>query len=138
MSYDLVPRNKEVGTFSFGIFSWSWMMLSGVGLVIGCGQAMKPLTEIHRGRDGEGTPFSNDGYRVTALEAKMMAAAARGLVGIQRCINKEWESLTGEQRENAKRLAEDKIYKPSVRDDFIEKAEKFADWAEKSGGFRIV
>jgi len=138
MGYDLSSRNKEAGDFYMGAFSWSWMINAGVGLVIGTGPAKNPASYSYTPDAKGASPQTNDGYRVTAEQARMMAAAARGLVNVERFIAKEWEQMSEEDRKLDTEWNErSKIYRTPVRDDFIDKAAAFAEWAEKSGGFAI-
>lgn len=138
MGYVLVPRNKAVGAFNMGSFTWSWILNAGVGLVIGTGPAKNPCTHSYV-RDAKGrSPHCNDGYRVTAEQARAMALVARGLVQVQRFINTEWDQMS----ENARKDASDRnsmthLYRDAIRDDFLDTAERFAEWAAMSGGFTI-
>jgi hypothetical protein len=66
---------------------------------------------------------------VTDEEARIMARMARNVVAVQR-------SLSDDDRTDP--LAHEPPKWPSkFRDDWTDQYEKFADWAEKSGGFSI-
>jgi hypothetical protein len=139
MGFDLKPRNKNHPWFSMGVFVWSWLLNEGVGLVIGTMSGMEPCEYYFTPRKGL-DPNLNDGFRVTAIEARCMAAAARTLVAGYKQIEKEWSTLTEAEREEQYRYANTpRIYKyrPPVKKSFLEIAQQFADWAEKSGGFTI-
>lgn len=138
MGYDLKPRNKNLEWFSMGAFSWSWMLNAGVGLVIGTGNAIEPAQYSYVPDKKGASPQSNDGYYVTSKEAKTMAIVARGLVRVERFKADQWGKYSPEmQKEMQGWNGKYKTYNMPVRSDFIDKAEKFADWAEKSGGFWI-
>jgi len=132
MGMHLRPRNKKAETFYMGAFSWGWMLRSGVGLCIGASRC--PLwaeggsMSIHddEGRD----PFCNDGYYVTADEARAMSHAAMGLANRETTLWGWWEAMPADTRPT-ERGAE------LVRRDFIEKAERFSQWAYQSHGFWI-
>lgn len=134
MSYDLKPVKKNVEWLRMGAFSWSWLMNAGVGLVVGQGESKNPGAYSYIHQEKGGSPLSNDGYKVSSAKAKMMAVVARGIVSKYRFINNEWNELSEEEREKQSKVD---WYVKGVREDFLEKAEKFADWAETSGGFRI-
>lgn len=139
MSYDLVPRNKELEPLYFGAFSWSWMLRAGVGLVIGTGDSIVPASYRYmpdkRGRD----PNSNDGFHVTSKQAKLMAEVAKGLLSVEYGKHKEYEEASAAERErwDAPGSLGTGLYHLPVRKDFLEKVERFVEWAPKSGGFWI-
>ena len=138
MGYDLKPKNKELEWFTMGAFSWSWMLDAGVGLVLGQGKGIKPATYRYIPDKKGASPCSNDGFHVTSKQAKIMAHVTRGLVSVERGKVEEWERMSEEERKQMEDWNVTRsIYNLPVRSDFIDKAEKFADWAEKSGGFRI-
>ena len=137
--YDLIPRNKNVNSFSIDGFSWPLMLNEGVGLIIGAMEGVNPSTDIYELRKGC-NPYGNDGFRVTSKEAWAMAKAARNLVSGYRYIQKIWDEFSDEEKEwryeNNKNLHNFK-YKEPVNEEFLEKVLSFADFAEKSGGFTI-
>ena len=138
MGYDLKPRNKELEWYSMGIFSWSWMLNKGVGLVIGTGYAIKPAQYSYIADKRGASPQSNDGYYVTSKQAKIMAVVARGLVSVEKFKVQQWNEYTPEiQKQMQDWNDKHKLYNMPVREDFINKVENFAEWAEKSGGFWI-
>lgn len=136
MSFDLRPRNKAMGDFEAGGFFWPWMLEAGVGLPVGHGPAFSPGQFIYRRRpDGKSLGY-NDGARVTSAEAKQMAMLARWVADHQDMLDAEWEKLPEAERT---RMAENRtgLYKKPVRRDWVEHMRAFAEWAEKSGGFRV-
>jgi len=139
MGFDLVSRNKKLNSFYMGSFSWSWMLDAGVGLVLGAGRGVEPATCIWLPDNKGRSPYYNDGFRVTAAQARAMALAARGLVAVKESINDTWASLDAITADKYKRadVLGLSLYQQPVRDDFIEKAQAFADWAEQSQGFAV-
>ncbi|MDY7043620.1 hypothetical protein RVS70_05315 [Virgibacillus sp. M23] len=138
MVYDLKPKNEELDWFSMGAFSWSWMLDAGVGLVLGQGKGIKPATYRYIPDENGASPRSNDGYYVDEEKAKIMAQVARGLVSVERGKTDEWNAMSEEEREQIDKWSlRSNIYNLPIREDFVDKAEKFADWSEKSGGFEI-
>lgn len=140
MGYDLNPINKALNSLSIGAFSWPiFLQDTGMGYVLGYGSGFKPGSYVYN--DGNnGSPVSNDGYKVTSSEAKAMAKVARGYVSVQRFVNKEWEVLSEEeakQCEESNNRHSFKIYRSKMHEDHLVWLEKFADWAEKSKGFTI-
>lgn len=140
MGYDLIANNKEVEGISIGAFSWPiYLQETGMGYVLGYGTGFKPGSYVYS-QGNNGSPVSNDGYKVTSAEAKMMAKVARGYVAVQRYVNKEWEELTEEHAKECEQSNERhsfKIYRPKMHEDHLKWLEKFADWADKSRGFKI-
>lgn len=141
MGFDLRARKKGVEGFHMGAFSWSWMLREGVGAVVGYFPGIEPSSFFYHDRkDGRCVAY-NDGAIVSAKEAKQMAFLARLLAQKEDTINAHWESTTDEYRELIEganeRHATYKIYKTPVRRDFVQNVRSFADWAEKSGGFRV-
>lgn len=115
MGYDLVPRNKKVKEFYFGAFSYPV-------LIEACGAYFPVIrtNENHGGwrwmpskrMGGYEMPLllTNDGFKITAAEAKVMARCARNYADLK---------------------------EGQMREDFVEKLRIFADWAEKSSGFKV-
>lgn len=134
MGYDLYARNKELEPYHFGAFSWSWMLQQGIGLILGTGPAMEPASYSWIGDKKGRDPNTSDGFFVTAAQARAMSMAATGLAKTKRFLNTQWEKLTPEEYKNYEKVD---IFKKPVREDFIEKVEKFAEWAKKSKGFAI-
>lgn len=136
MGFDLYARNKEAGHFYMDAFSWSWMLEAGVGLPVGHGHGYAPgMFCFSRRPDGKCLSY-NDGARVTAKEARMMAMVARWVADHQDRLHELWMQESGEDRQ---RMTDDRmrLFTPPVRRDFVDKAREFADWADKSGGFRV-
>lgn len=136
MGYDLSPRNKSAGTFHAGAFSWSWALEAGLGLPFGHGRGIKPAQFVYSGRPDGLCLSYNDGARVTAKEARLMATVARWICEYQDNVWNVWNSYSEEQRE-AMRTDKNGLYHLPVRRDFIDRLRAFADWAETSGGFRV-
>lgn len=139
MGYTLLPINKDTEDFSPGIFTWPIMLQdTGMGYVLGYGEGRRPATYVYQ--DGnKGSPVSNDGYKVTSLEAKMMAAVGRGYLNVQRFVNKEWDSLPQQIKErDEKEVINGKpLYRKHVHEDYLKKIEAFVEFAEKSKGFKV-
>ena len=136
MGYDLRPRNKGVDTFSMGAFSYGWMMETAVGLVVGYGPGLQPGSYVCYKRKDDCDLMCNDGGRVSAKEAKEMAKMARLVAQQQDRLHFHFEKLDEETQKNYQENKY-KLYQLPVRKDFIEKMRNFADFAEKSGGFRV-
>lgn len=134
MSFDLSPRNKTMPSHRMGAFSWGWMLDAGVGLPIGYGIGFLPGQYVHHTRPDGKSPADNDGARITAAEAKEMAKVARWVADYQDALHSEWEKMLDAERIRIAALQDRNV---PVRRDFVEKVRAFADWAEKSGGFRI-
>jgi hypothetical protein len=140
MPFELNPQNKELDSLFVGGFSWPmFLQETGMGYVLCYGAGFKPGSYVYN-NNNNGSPVSNDGYKVTSTEAKMMAKVAMGYVTVQRFVNKEWDELPETERsyyENAKSLGEQPLYRGKMHEDHLKFLEKFADWAEKSKGFTI-
>lgn len=140
MGYTLQPRNKKVEALDFGIFSWPILLEeTGIGYIIGYGKGRRPATNVYQGGNN-GSPVTNDGYKVSAFEAKAMGMMARGYLSVKRFVNKEWETL--DERDKAfcktQTVSDGKLlYVQEVGEGILEKLEKFAEFAEKSQGFSI-
>jgi hypothetical protein len=136
MGFDLKPRNKAAGFFHMGAFSWHWMLEAGVGLPFCYGKGIEPAQFVYGGRKDGLCIGYNDGARITASEARTMATLARWVADYQDAVHRLHDEATEEAR---KRWESDphRIYSLPVRRDFIKLARDFADWAEKSGGFRV-
>jgi homoserine acetyltransferase len=134
MGYDLIPRNKKIDSICIGAFSWPIMLDMGVGAVIKTGAAMNPASysfvRDKKGRD----PNKNDGFYVTAEEARAMGMVAEGLWHIKTFINKEWDKLTEEEKEQYKKFD---FYKQETNEKFLNLLKRFAEFAYNSQGFGI-
>jgi hypothetical protein len=112
--FDLRAKNKGVDDVQFSWFFWRQIMeQTGAGYVLGVGfYGDDPGKYVYSVPSvGGGSPMSNDGYEVTEAEAKAMAMCCRGYVAVKRYIE-----------------ADSVIYR---------EIERFAEFAECSGGFRI-
>lgn len=121
MSYDLKPIKRGVEQFTFGAFSWP-VLIEACGYLFPCVSiGAKYCYQPGLDQRIEKGPLliTNDGMKITAAEAKIMARIARNYVAIQRG------------------LPDDSDAPRKIRTDFVDRFEKFADWAERSGGFRI-
>ena len=153
MGYDLIARNKSADTFHFGAFSFP-VLLEACGYLFPC---------IHNGSrwycvfgvdprmpksDKYPRVLSNDGFKVTAEEAKIMARIARNYVEIQHSLpdSNETQDMRSksvfakddvEKLMNAMHGNKDEPWPVKIRTDFAAKFAEFAEWAEKSGGFEI-
>ena len=135
MGYDLQARNKNIEDHTVGAFTWSIMLQeSGAGYIIGYGKGVIPGTYVYHSENQNGTPNSNDGYKITAKEAKMISYVVYGYVAVCRFNNKTWEGFTEEEKIERK---ERTMYVQPVDEGWLKKVEKFAEFADKSGGFRI-
>lgn len=136
MGFDLRPRNKNLKTFQMGAFCYGWMMDSPVGWVVGYTKGITPASYIAYVRSDDCDLMQNDGGHVSAREAKEMAKMARLVAENQERLHNQFDKLD----ENTKKLYQENkngYYNLPIRKDFIEKIKEFADFAEKSGGFRV-
>lgn len=134
MGYHLKPKNKELDYFSFGAFSWSWLLKSGAGLAVNVTRGLEPSSYYYIPDKKGRSPQSNDGYYVTSKNAKLMAQLTRVIVNGEHIFARDWEKLS-DDRKNF--FSNSLGIQGAVRDDFLDRAEQFADWAEKSKGFWI-
>jgi hypothetical protein len=141
MGYDLVPKNKAVKGISFGAFWWPIMLQeTGMGYVLGYGAGRTPASYVYIPDKRGASPVSNDGYSVSSKEASMMAAIARGFVSVNRFIQKEWDVIPEDQKTTdwEYKTHEGKLlYNRPWHEDRLKQIEAFADFAEKSKGFKI-
>ncbi len=140
MGFDLIPRNKAVGEFRIGAYAWPSLLDQGIGWPLGRYPGLLPGQYIHTvDRTRRGTPDTNDGYRVTATEAREMAKIAWYVSAQHRAWREHWETLPTSTRELVEQKCHDSpsVYRVPPRWEFIDLTERFADWAERSGGFRI-
>lgn len=151
MSYDLRPRNKDVEEFKFGAFSFP-VLLEACGYLFSCiqdgGRWYCAFGNDKRMGDSYPLILSNDGFKVTDEEARIMARIARNFVTIQRTLPDEnkTQDMRSQKSMNrdSLRMMIDAMHgnKPGpwpvkIREDFTDKFERFAEWAERSGGFSI-
>jgi hypothetical protein len=159
MSYDLKALNPalpdERRYFHFGAFSWS-PLLEACGYLWPClskgGHWYCVWGADPRMPKGDNYPrlLSNDGFIVTADEAKIMARVARNFVLVQRSLPEENRGAGTPatqmrfERQDVEAMllramtdAEPNPWPVKIRDDFTEKYAQFAEWADQSGGFEI-
>lgn len=139
MSFDLYPRNKKIKEIRMGWFTWSmFLQETGMGYVLGYGKSRAPGGYVYQ-LGNHGSPVSNDGYIVRADEARAMAMVVRGFVSVQRYVNEEWEQIPEEDRDRQKNLTNgiSRVYRDTWAEERLQQLEKFADFAEKSSGFKI-
>lgn len=154
MGYDLAAKNEETGDFHFGAFSFP-ILLEACGYLWPCVQGGSQwfcaFGVDPRMPEGDDYPrlLSNDGFEVTDEEAKIMARIARNFVAVQRRLPDDNKPQDARGKAEFKRddlvaLMNKAMFGGStepwpvkIREDFTDKFEKFADWAEKSGGFAI-
>lgn len=157
MGYDLTavaPVDGADAQFHFGSFSWG-PLLEACGYLWPLAQKGGQWYCVFGVDQRLGTDYplllSNDGFTVTAEEAKIMARCARNFVAVQRSLpvpDPESRPVVdrpeGIDREGLVKLlhrtvsgGSDDPWPRKLRDDFIDKYEHFADWADKSGGFEV-
>jgi hypothetical protein len=134
MGYDFRPKKKDAGDFYLGAFSWP-VLVEQFGCMFPFMQKIKwycvfGIDERMPATDTYPRIISNDGFKVRNDEAKMMAQMARNYVAIQRSLPEQPEIPFNTPDEL-------KPWPRKIRTDFVDQFEKFADWAEKSGGFSI-
>lgn len=135
MSYDLKPRNKNIEELRIGAFTWPIILQdTGMGYILGYGKNITPGSYIYQ-QGNNGSPVSNDGYKVSSFEAKAMAKIARGYISVKKFINKQYDEMQSNTREQYMNYKD--LYEQPISIDFLNIIENFADFAEKSGGFEI-
>jgi hypothetical protein len=92
---------------------------------------------------------SNDGFHVNAEEARILARCARNYVAIQRSLPDDAKgdgipSVASFDRPAIEALLVKALsgtasepWPMKIRDDFVDKFDEFASWAEQSKGFEI-
>lgn len=136
MPYDLIPRNRQQGEMTIGAFAWPWMLEAGLGLPLTHGKGIEPGSFVYADRpDGRCVAY-NDGARVSAGEAKEMAKLARWIADYQDTLHTIFDRQPDDVKERQLKN-EHRLYHIPVRRDWVAKLREFADWAEKSGGFRV-
>lgn len=136
MGYSLMPKNKDAGCPKGMILTWPQILNeTGVCYLFGYGDNTISLgTYIYDESRGPGSPVSNDGFKVTSSEAKIMAKMFRGYVFVKRAIREEWNKKTEEEKKIMMAINVG-LVPPS--EDFINKIESLIGFCEKSGGFTI-
>ena len=137
MSYDLTPRNKKAGDYRIGAFTWPQMLKEGLGLVLGTGDGFRPAEFIYLERPDGLCVHYNDGAHVTAKECKDLVKVSRWIADIQTGRLRQWEKVWPEEQQRMKSAERPDLYKLPWHPDVIQRFRDFADWCEKSGGFRI-
>lgn len=136
MGYDLTPIRSEAGSPSGMIMTWPIILQeTGAGYLLGYGiNTVKAGYYVYDGRRGPGSPVSNDGFKVSASEAKAMAKLFRGYVRVKRAIRQEYEKISSEDKAIYSQFD---WYNEPPCEEFINKVEELAEFCEKSKGFRI-
>lgn len=135
MSYDLHAVKKDIKSIRVGAFSWPiFLQETGAGYVLGYGEGLRPATYVYQSGNN-GSPASNDGYKVSASEAKAMAMVMFGFVSVQKFVISEWEKIEPEQQEEMKKFD---CYKMPWHIDRLTQLEEIAKFIQESGGFRIT
>lgn len=140
MSYDLYPINKKIKEMSIGAFMWPIMLQeTGAGYVVGYGSGRSPASYVFSPDKKGASPVSNDGYKISALEAKMMATVIRGYLSVQRFVNKEWDEMEEYRRKDLQETLScgKYLYRQYFHEDRLKQFERFAEFAEQSKGFKI-
>lgn len=140
MGYDFRAVKRGVDGFHLGAFSWPWMLDQGPGLLLGYGTGLKPGSYVYKANGGArgGSPVTNDGYRVGARDAKILARLLRELADVHDHRRRAFDAESEEWRNRVTALSSrDQVYKLPVRADFVAQMRGFAEWAERSGGFRV-
>jgi len=138
MGYDLEPQNKELDGFHFGAFSFP-VLQEACGYLWSCihnsGQWYCVWGVDERMPEGDTYPrlISNDGFLVTEDEARIMARIARNYVAVQRSLQDDRVLPVNP----FSLISPSSTWPQKIRDDFVDKFEAFADWADQSGGFEI-
>ena len=112
------------------------MLDAGLGLVLGTGAGFRPAQFIYISRPDNKCVQYNDGAHVTAKECKDLAKVSRWIADIQDARIKQWAEVAPDEQH---RMSADKsgLYKLPWHPDVVKRFRDFADWVEKSGGFRI-
>lgn len=154
MGYDLTAKNSAAGGFHFGAFSFPVVLEVCNYLfpvVHGGGRWYAVFGVDPRMPRGDTYPavLSNDGFEVTAEEARIMARFCRNFVAVQRSLPDE--NRPDDMRGKAEFNRDDVValmqramhgtdpgpWPVKIRADFIDTIERFVEWAEKSEGFAI-
>jgi hypothetical protein len=149
MSYDLHPNNQGLPSFCMAS---DWLhLLEQCGAYFACVHKdarwyavfdERMSTHYHHDDDGAPEPMTdnypaiicNCGFEVTDEEAKVMARIARNYAAIQRSLPDPTE-----EEQNTPITTPDHLrpFPKKIRGDWVENYERFAEWAEKSQGFKV-
>jgi hypothetical protein len=130
MGYDLIPNKDELDYFHFGAFSWP-ILLEACGYLFAEVNYMSKYYIVKTDDRFESARLTtNDGFEVTAEEAKIMARIAKNFVAVQRSLPEQGEI-------DIFAPAYRQPWPRKIRSDFVDRYEQFADWAERSNGFSI-
>ena len=134
MGYTMIPLKKNAYSIDGNIFTWPMALnLTGAGYLLGYGEnTISPGQYFYKPRNG--SPVSNDGFKVTATEAKTIAKIFRGYISTKKSIREEFEKLSDLQKEW---IRKDRPHDVPPGEEFLDKIEKIAAFCEQSGGFRI-
>lgn len=140
MGYTLVAKNKELGTIDIGAFQWSFILQdTGMGYVLGYGKGLKPTDYVYKSKNN-GSPVSNDGYKVTAKESVEMASVCDGFLSVQRFVRKEFDALSKEEQEYMEKSISPgyKTYNIPWATSRLDEIEKISKFIRASKGFKIT
>ncbi|MDR0412812.1 MAG: hypothetical protein LBH61_03285 [Dysgonamonadaceae bacterium] len=81
MGYDLKPKNENAGYPRGMIFTWPQILNeTGACYLLGYGEnTASPGYYVYDGTRGPGSPVSNDGFKVSSSESKIMAKVVQGI-----------------------------------------------------------
>lgn len=135
MSYWMRSLKKGANDLDLGAFSWPHILNeTGACYLLNYGEnSISPDTYYYQ-NGNNGSPVSNDGYKVTASEAKSIGRLLKGYVFIKTCIREQWEKMNEVDRQRVLEYSKN-AEPPST--EYIEKVDKVADFCLQSGGFRI-
>jgi hypothetical protein len=139
MGYDFSPVNEEAGGFHMGAFLWPHFLEQCGAYFICISQPgggkwffIAGVDERMPEQDKYPRLHSNDGFPVTEEEAKVLARIARNYATIQRNLEDQ-----SKEEDDFLKPAYQQIWPRKIREDWVDRLEQFADWAEQSGGFAI-
>jgi len=144
VGYDFVPRNKAAGGFYLGAFSFPVALQACNYLwpaVFGAVEFYALNDPCWGTKDPSSCPpiMTNDGFYVSAEEARIMARLIKNFVRIQKCALKE-QTQASKQADGPITQDDTAVRKwPLVvtRTDFLDKFGAFSEWLVKSRGFWI-
>jgi len=134
LSYYFKPRNKNLEPFRMGWVTWGFILDDIIGYLYpykGKGGRFIYNSENDKRFNTDYPDIINSDFRVTAEESRIMARMVRNFIllyknseegDIEKAIKEGWKIET--------------IIPRGIRQDIIYSLQDFADWAEKSQGFR--